>query len=163
MLTLGLAEMVPLLLFLAILAGWILYLREWSATLRLTRAHHGIAPGLVWLLFIPLFNLGWQFYLLGATTKGIKGRFTELGKDPGDAGFGVGLAYQVLFCLAAAANLAHRDGGHWTAVLLGLFTLAALVMLVVYWVRLARFNRVMRAASAAAEATPSSSAPPRAP
>jgi len=163
---LGFLEMVPLLLFLALLAVPVLYFREWSATLRLTRAHHGASPGLVWLLFIPVFNLGWQFYLLSQTTKGIKGRFRELGKSPGDAGFGVGLAYQVLLCLAAATNLGHREGSADPAgVLLGLFVLAALVTLVIYWVRLARFNRVMRAASAAAtqQATPSSSAPPRAP
>ena len=160
---LRLVEMVPLFSLLALLAVFVLYLRTWSATLRLTRAHHGNSPRVVWLLVIPVFNLGWQFYLLSATTRGIKGRFRELGEDPGDSGFGVGLAYQVSFCLMALTNLVRGQDGHQAGVFLGLFGLAALVTWVIYWVRLTRFNRVMTAAASAPNFTPSSSAPPRAP
>jgi hypothetical protein len=76
-LTLGLLVSIP-----------ILFLLTWARTLRLTGSHQTTSPGLVWLMLVPVFNLGWQFYLLHSATKGVKGRLAELGRDPGTAASG---------------------------------------------------------------------------
>jgi hypothetical protein len=127
----------------------VLFLRAWAKTLRLTRFHQTTAPGLVWLMLIPLFNLGWQFYLLRSVSRGIKGRLAELGRDAGDGGFGIGVAYQSLISLATLLNLGEGQGNGALSVLVGVLSLAGFVTWIVYWSRISRFNREMEASAAA--------------
>jgi hypothetical protein len=71
-------------------------------------------PGLVWLLFIPLFSLVWTFFVYPKLSDSYRAYFASVGrKDLGDCGKGVGLAYCIfgacciipgvgwLVCLAA--------------------------------------------------------------
>lgn len=93
-------------------------------------------------MLIPVFNFGWQFYLLHSATKGVKGRLAELGRDPGDGGFGFGVAYQSLFCLVALLSLGVRLRSE-LGVLVGALFLAAIVTWIIYWIRISRLNRTM--------------------
>jgi hypothetical protein len=138
---LRLGEIIVIVSLLGSLIVPVLFFFTWANTLRLTRSYQPASPGLVWLMLIPVFNLVWQFYLLSMATKGIKGTLTAVGREPGDAAFGIGLAYQVLFCVAAVFPLVNRN--HDLIELTHVFTVLSLLMLIVYWVRLARFNRAM--------------------
>jgi hypothetical protein len=116
---LKMSELVVVVVVLADLLFPALFLQTRAKTLRLTRVHQTASPGFVWLMLIPVFNLGWQCYLLRAATKGIKGKLDELGRDSGDAGFGVGLTYQVLSCLAVVTSLGRQHGNDQTSKLAG--------------------------------------------
>jgi hypothetical protein len=138
---LKMGELLVIALTFGVLVVPVLFLRAWAKTLRLATAHQEMSPGLVWLMLIPGFNLVWQFFLLRAATKGIKGRFTELGRHPGDGGFGVGLAYQILALLYLASSAAMpTDVGRGMA---GASWLGALVTWLIYWWRITGFNRQM--------------------
>ena len=121
----------------------VLFLLTWARTLRLTRRYQPTAPGLVWLMLVPVLNLGWQFYLLRSTTQGIKGRLAELGRDARDGGFRLGVTYQSLTCLAALLTPAAKDGSNLST-LVDVLCLGALVTWIAYWTRIARFNRQMQ-------------------
>ena len=148
---LRLGELVIVALVLVMVAAPILlllFLLTWARTLRLTRAHQTTSPGFVWLMLVPIFNLGWQFFLLRSATRGIKGRLAELGRDAGDGGFGLGVAYQSLLCLFAPLSL--LPVSYPRSPLVGMLFVAAVAIWIGYWVRISRFNRVM--ATAASEA-----------
>ena len=51
------ATAIALIVALIFLLPFIFYLLSLQKNLTLTRRHHGIAPGLVWLMLIPLFNI----------------------------------------------------------------------------------------------------------
>jgi hypothetical protein len=61
---------------------------------------------------------------------------------PGDGGFGIGVAYQSLVCLVALPSLGVRLRSH-LSVLVGVLFLAAIVIWIIYWVRISRLNRAM--------------------
>ena len=142
---LKMGELLILALALGSLVVPILFLLTWARTLRLTRTHQGTSPVLVWLMLVPIFNLGWQFYLLISATTGIKGRLTELGRDAGDGGFWLGVVYQSLICAPVLLSLVERSDER--SLLVGILLLAALPVWIGYWVRISRFNRVMAAAA----------------
>jgi len=123
----------------------VLYIRTMSTTLRLTAGHHAAAPSSAWLMLVPLFNLGWQFYLVSSATKGINGRYKALGMDPGDAGYGVGMATCVLSCVANAAEILLRKDASEAIALLAM--VSGLTTAIIYWVKLGRFNRAMASAA----------------
>jgi len=51
-------------------------------------------PGKVWLLFIPLFNLIWIFFVFPKIAESFKAYFDSAGRtDVGDCGRGLALAY----------------------------------------------------------------------
>jgi hypothetical protein len=121
-----------------LLLALVLFLRTLGTTLRLTRAHHGVAGGLAWLLLVPTFNLFWQFFLLQQVTKGIRGRTRELGLDAGGAAWGSGLLTCLLSC-ASAIGFAF-DPEVPDAVVWAIFA-ALLASWLAYWWRLAGFRR----------------------
>jgi len=137
--------LVLLVIVPVIVVGPILFLVTWGRTLRLTRAHQRMEPGFVWLMLIPVFNLGWQFFLLRAATRGIQGRLAELGSDAGDGGFKIGVAYQSLVCLATllSAGLENEQ----VSLVVGFLLLASVITWILYWVRISRFNQVMEDSS----------------
>jgi len=135
-----------------VLLPMVLFIRTMSTTLRLTIGHHSAAPGSAWLMLVPLLNLGWQFYLVSSATKGIKGRYKAMGMDPGDAGYGVGLATCVLSCVANAAQIFLKDNvGQPLSVLVAV---VGLITAISYWVKIADFNRVMAGATAGQQPPP---------
>ncbi|MBG83240.1 MAG: hypothetical protein CMJ40_01695 [Phycisphaerae bacterium] len=57
-------------------------------------------PGFVWLCLIPLFNLYWNFVAFPAVSDSLAATARGKGKDVGDAGRSVGMAFCCLAILA---------------------------------------------------------------
>jgi len=63
---------------------------------RIPPEHRQMQPGLVWLLLIPCFNLGWNFFVFLKLADSFKSYFDSQGvTDVGDCGKGLGLAYSI--------------------------------------------------------------------
>jgi hypothetical protein len=139
---LGFFEVLLLLLVAILLPLRLWYCRSVAQTLSLTRRHHDESPELAWLLMIPLFAIGWQYHLLRVLAKGFKQSGKELGVEPGDAGFRLGLLH-VLFATAAALFSAETTFPPADLVL----RLASVVLWLAYWAQLASATRKLEQAS----------------
>jgi len=116
---------------LILLVLQILYILTLYRGLKITSPYHGMNPALVWLMLVPIFNLGWQFYVLDNITKGIKGKFEDNMRVCGDAGYNIGLAYCIVLCCSLI------PGVQFVA------SPASLVLWIIYWVRIHGFNKDM--------------------
>ena len=85
-----------------------------------------ISPGQVWLMFIPLFNIVWQFILVDRVAESIEAEYAmrslPMERKPT---YNLGLAYCILGLLT------------WFP----LVFLAQLIVGVLYWVKTAEFRR----------------------
>jgi len=85
-----------------------------------------VAPGQVWLIFIPLFNIVWQFILVDRIAESIEAEYAMRGlpmeRKPT---YNLGLAYCILGLLT------------WFP----LVFLAQLIVGILYWVKTAEFRR----------------------
>lgn len=138
----GTLQFLFLLIFLVTVA---LFFWTQHRTLNAVRPENRrMQPGLVWLQFIPLFGLGWQFYVIGKISDSIR---DDLNAPSGDSVFSddpipmhnrptysYGIAYAVLACLSLLP----------LGLIKVLFSLAGLVMLIVYWVELARYTKRLK-------------------
>lgn len=133
----GLAELIIFLMIIGAiiiavaLVLQVLYIYTIYKALIATAEHHTISPGLAWLLLIPVFYLGWQFYILDGLTKGIKGKYDANGRECGDAAYSIGLAYCILGCV------------NFIPYLNFLTVLPCLGVWIVYWIKIKDFNREM--------------------
>jgi hypothetical protein len=98
---------------------------------RIRPENRGMEPALVWLNLIPVFNLGWTFYIVTKLTDGIK---KELGSEAGDGGWGLGLAHAILLVASFTPGFGH------------LISLAFFVVWILYWIKIAEFSRRMETA-----------------
>src|SRR5512136_1477283 len=61
-------------------------------------ANQGMSPGLVWLNFIPIFNLGWFIYTVIKVKDSVSAEYRARGwLIDGDLGYNVGLATGILW------------------------------------------------------------------
>ena len=126
------------LIFVAVLAGigliyvairiwicWILY----SCFKRIPQTFREMEPGLVWLLLIPLFNVVWIFFVYPRLSKSFKAYFLAAGDSSvDDCGESLGWVYAILVAVS---------------IVFGLAWLAALVVLIIYLVKVSGLkNRV---------------------
>ncbi|HUE36213.1 MAG TPA: hypothetical protein VMO20_02390 [Candidatus Acidoferrum sp.] len=91
--------------------------------------NRAMAPGLVWLLFIPLFNLVWNFLVVINMAKSLGAEFQKRGmaEDP-QPGKTIGL---IMSILAVCGFIP----------VLGVFcSLGALICWIIYWVKIAGFS-----------------------
>ena len=142
------AGAIVLIFIVVIIAAFIpiiFYCLTLQKTLRLTYGHHQFSPGLVWLMLIPLFNFVWHFILVSNVTRGVKGRMGQMGRDCGDAGWGVGLTMCILACCC------------WIPFLNWVTGIGYLVTWIIYWIKIAGYNSVM--ASQGVYATPGTPQP----
>jgi hypothetical protein len=95
--------------------------------------HQKMKPGMVWLMLIPLFNLVWHFFVVKNVSDSIKSWAAENGKSVEDAGYTIGL----IACIAQCCGLIPLVN-----VLAGP---VALVCLIIWWVKIAGFNKLMSA------------------
>ncbi len=87
-------------------------------------------PGQVWLMLIPLFNLVWQFIVVDRISDSIAAECRRLNiplseKRPS---YNIGLAYCILTIAGA---------------LIPFISLGGLVTWIVYWVKVAEYNKLM--------------------
>lgn len=120
--------------FLAVMVVlFVLFLRTLSRALGLAGEHSRMSPQLVYLNLIPLFNLGWLIYTVVRVSEAIKGRCNEIGQDPGDGGYGVGLAYAIcMLCVILPC--------------IGILAfIAGIVLWIIYWVKITDCIKLMQA------------------
>lgn len=101
-------------------------------------------PGMVWLMFIPLFNIVWQFILVSAIAKSLGNEFrlrgiTGVEPEPGKS---LGLAMCICACCAIIPFLGI------------LAALAHLVLWIIYWVKISDFSRRLDLVPVASNAYP---------
>lgn len=90
-------------------------------------------PGMVWLLLIPFFNLIWIFFVVTGIGKSLGAEFRRRGTPTPDPyptqSIGIAMAICHCCCIIPVINI--------------LAGLAALVLWIVYWVKVAEFSRLL--------------------
>ena len=126
------------LVLLAMLVPVIFYLLTLQRNLKLCGQNAQMAPGLVWLNLIPLFNLVWGFVTVLKVSRSNQLAAQAAGRDVGDGGQIIGILFMVFGLLALIPFI---------GILLGL---ASLVLWIVFWVKIAGFSADLRNAPVAA-------------
>jgi len=122
-----------------ILVPLIFYLLTLQKTLnRCAPENRAMAPGLVWLMFIPMFNIIWHFFIVINVAKSLGAEFQKRGitEEP-QPGKTIGL----IMCILAACGI--------VPILGILCSLGALVCWILYWVKIAGFSSKLAAPAAA--------------
>jgi glycopeptide antibiotics resistance protein len=98
-------------------------------------------PGMVWLMFIPLFNLVWHFFVVINMAKSLAAEFQKRGiaEEP-KPGQTIGLVMCILGCCGIIPILGI------------LCSLGGLVCWILYWVKIAGYSTKIAAPPAAAAA-----------
>lgn len=96
-------------------------------------------PGLVWLMFIPLFNLVWHFFVVINVAKSLAAEFQKRG-IPSDPAPGKTLG--IVTCILQCCGIIPCIGGF--------FALGGLICWIIYWVTIAGFSRQIATATASA-------------
>lgn len=92
--------------------------------------NRAMEPGLVWLNFIPIFNLGWLFYTVIKISESLGAELAERGLDnPDEGGKVLGLV------------LAGTVVGGLIPLLGGISSLAALVVGIIYWIKMVEYRK----------------------
>jgi len=104
---------------------------------RVSPENRAMGPGMVWLLFIPLFNIVWHFFVVLNMAKSLGAEFTKRNivaeANPGKV---IGLAMCILPCCGIIP-------------VVNMFTgIAALVCWIIYWVKIAGFSNKLAAPAA---------------
>lgn len=101
-----------------------------------------LSPGMVWLLFIPLFNVIWHFIVVTNISSSLRNEFNRR-NFPGietEPGKGIGLA----MCILAACGI--------IPILGILCAIAGFVCWIVYWVKIHEYSQRLLIPLAAAKA-----------
>lgn len=122
-----------------LLTVFILYLLNLQNTLKEVSEHNRqIKSGRVWLMLIPLFSLGYAFYLYPKISESLRLEFEERENiQTGDYGKNLGLTLAVLG-VVGLFNLRVLDS---------LIDLANLIILIVYWVKMANYKKTLKMGS----------------
>jgi hypothetical protein len=88
-------------------------------------------PGQVWLALIPLFNIVWNFLMIGYIADSVAAEYRKRGMPLGVArpGYQVGLAMAIL----NVAGMIPKIGS--------IFSLGGFVLWIIYWVKMAGYRR----------------------
>ncbi len=123
------AVVIALVVCLAGLAVMIFFLLSMQRCLsRISEPNREMSPGQVWLNLIPLFGVVWMFFTVIRTANSLKKEFASKNKECGDGGYLIGL----LMCIFSCCSIIPIIGA--------LFGLAALVLFIIYWVKIAGFS-----------------------
>lgn len=134
----GSFSMMHWLIILIIFALWVVpqvfFILSVQTALRLVDDEfRQVTPGLAWLLFIPVFNLIWIFFLVTYMRRGYEKMWENqrLSRET-SAGFGLGIGFGVasVFCLIPGLNL--------------IAWLPALVLWILYWVQVSQLKALVK-------------------
>lgn len=93
--------------------------------------HRTLEPGLVWLLFIPLFGSVWDFFVVKHVSDSVKRWATTQGREVGDGGRAIGLTACILNCCCLIPFFGIPCQVGW------------LVCMILWWVKVAKLNKLM--------------------
>ena len=156
-LALGLGIFLVAILFLLaiyVVISWLIY----SVQVQVPPEHRKIAPGLIWLLVIPVFNLVWSFFVLLQVPDSLKSYFNAQGRtDVGDCGRTLGLWSAVLLAAGFVGGFVPIVG-----CFASFASLAGLVVLVLFLVKILGLKGQIGTAPAmpAGEGAPPPAPPP---
>jgi uncharacterized membrane protein len=113
-----------------------------KALFRVSPWNRLLEPALVWLAFIPIFNIVWNFYLATRIPDSLRNEFRERGRDDGsDYGKSVGLAYAILVLVLAPLNIIRQFSRiEGMTCISGPILLAGLVVFIIFWVKIAGYS-----------------------
>jgi hypothetical protein len=114
--------------------------------------NRAMAPGLVWLNFVPCLNLVWQFVNVIQVGNSLQAEYRDRGMRSSDESFGktLGLSYIILNYVASGINVVGRTIAQKSdeptlmiglAALVLVLGLVQLVLWIMYWVKIAAFTR----------------------
>jgi hypothetical protein len=108
-----------------------------KAMTRVSPENRAMGPGMVWLLFIPLFNIVWNFFVVLNLAKSLGAEFKKR-NIPAEAepAKGIGLAMCILACCGIIPVVNWFSG------------IATLVCWIIYWVKIAGFSGKLAAPAA---------------
>ena len=141
--------MLQIALLLAIIIPGILFFLAQHRTLQvISPENREMSPGSVWLQFIPVFGLVWQFIVVTRIAHSIsKEMVSKMGESILDHSqaeikgtdesptYTIGIAYCILTTLGVIINYLTRNTTY-LALFGSLFVLAGMVCWIIYWVRL---------------------------
>ncbi|HRO45977.1 hypothetical protein [Agriterribacter sp.] len=134
-------EWIMILMLLAIVVPFIFYLITLQNTLAaIAIESRMMAPGQVWLLLVPLFNIVWQFILINRMADSIKNECLRLNIPVAEERptFVLGLTMTLLYLGSLVLNQSSMSD------LLGsVAALAALVCWIIYWVKINRYKNLI--------------------
>jgi hypothetical protein len=89
-----------------------------------------MAPGMVWLMLIPLFSIVWHFFVVLNLAKSLGQEFRARGmnEDP-EPGKTIGLAMCICVCCSIVPYIGILPG------------IAAFVLWIIYWIKVAEYSR----------------------
>lgn len=113
-----------------LLVVFILYLRTLHKALeRCSPELRTMPPGQVWLIFIPLFNLVWQFLIVSNVARSLEAEYRKRGmtveRDPGKS---LGMAVCILHCCGIIPIVGIIPG------------FAAFICWIMYWSKIAGYS-----------------------
>ena len=122
--------MIMLIVFAAAILVAVFYLKNIQDTLKEVSPHNQqMPPANVWLMFIPLFNIVYGFIMYPKISESLRLEFEERGDDrPGDYLKNLGITMPILNVCGVIPVLG------------GFAALANLIILIIYWVKLAEFK-----------------------
>jgi hypothetical protein len=128
-----------LILLLVLLPGVLYLLNLQRAMEAVDAVMRPMAPGLVWLLLIPLVNIVWMFFVVthlktGYAKMGAAGRRSAAS----DGGYGVGLALAICMALTIVPIIG------------GLASLPVLVLWIIHWVMVSKARGLVKPGGAVA-------------
>ena len=122
------------LLFLCLIPVAILYVITLSNALKKCAPQaRTMESGMVWLLFIPLFNLIWHFFVVIALARSLGNEFRlrNVQNVPPEPAKGIGIAMGVCGACAIIPVVGLLPG------------LAQLILWILYWSKIAEYSRML--------------------
>ena len=129
---------VALIVFAVMLLPAIFYLLALQKALnRCSPENRAMAPGMVWLMLIPLFNIVWHFFVVINMAKSLGAEFQKRGiaEEP-EPGKKIGMIMCILACCGIIPILGV------------LCFIGALVCWILYWIKVAGFSAKLAAPAA---------------
>ena len=126
-------ELVVAVVATSFLIPVILYLLTlYRAMGRCSPESRAMAPALVWLLIIPVFNVIWNFVVVLAVSKSLHNEFArrDMQEDPAP-GKTIGLAMSILSVVSVIPHL-------------GLIGIACVICWVIYWIKIAGYSAKLK-------------------
>ena len=92
-----------------------------------------LEPSQVWLIFIPLFGLVWQFIVINRVGDSLKLELAEraIASSEDRPGLAIGITYCALLCASVLPGIG------------GLAALAGIVCWIIYWVKMNDYKKLL--------------------
>jgi len=129
-------SLITLLIFFLYVVPFIFYLITLQKTLKaISPENRKIPPAQVWLMFIPLFGILWQFMLVSKIADSIKAEnlVREFELQESRPGYSVGLAMCIFNCTSLLSDL--------LGIVASFSAVAYIICWIIYWVKITSYKK----------------------